>query len=321
MFLVYGFFEKRRNPWRKALYYEIITVMDAKVLVVGSLAFDVIFSIPHDFRQSIPLEDGRIRNFNASFVADGKKEFPGGTAGNIAYWLGTQHVSSAVFSAFGKDFWEKRYEQKLKKIGCTVRGNIGDHTAHAYLISDPLHQQLIIWQPNAYAINELQDLLDFYREEELKNFQCAIFAAGTPKSITKHLSEFRAHNPNATVIFDPGQMTPLFEKEGYWECCKKSDILIGNDIEFIHFKKWGIPEHITEIETRGELGVRLKKDGEEKNYPAEKVENVVETTGAGDAFRAGFIAGITKGHSFDEAIDLGTRLGARCTRLPSGQEE
>jgi hypothetical protein len=115
MFLVYGFFEKRRNPWRKALYYEIITVMDAKVLVVGSLAFDVIFSIPHDFRQSIPLEDGRIRNFNASFVADGKKEFPGGTAGNIAYWLGTQHVSSAVFLLLEKIFGKRDTNKNSKK--------------------------------------------------------------------------------------------------------------------------------------------------------------------------------------------------------------
>lgn len=297
-----------------------MTAMDAKVLVVGSLAFDVIFSIPHDFRKSIPLENGSIRNFNASFVADGKKEFPGGTAGNIAYWLGKQGVNSAVFSAFGKDFWDKGYEKKLNDLGCTVRGNIGDHTAHAYLISDPLHQQLIIWQPNAYEINEQQDIHDFYTEDELQHFEFAIFAAGTPNSITKHLLEFREKNPSANIIFDPGQVTPIFTKEQFETCCSHSNILVGNDIEYHHYTEWGIPKNIIQIETRGELGVRMKKNEEEKMFPAEKVENIVETTGAGDAFRAGLIAGLAKGNSYEEAILFGTKLGARCIQLPSGQE-
>ncbi len=196
--------------------------MDKKILVVGSIAFDVIFSIPHDFRQSIPVENGAIRNFNASFIADEKKEFHGGTAGNIAYWLGKENTPSAIFSAFGKDFWEKGYEKKLKDLGVIIRGNIGEYSAHAYLISDPLHQQLIIWQPNAYEGNAKQSLFDFYTDVELQTFEYAIFSAGTPLSIQKHISEFREKNTSAKVIFDPGQITPIMSQEIFYACCKKN---------------------------------------------------------------------------------------------------
>lgn len=174
--------------------------MSEKILVYGSLAFDVIFSIPHDFRQSIPLENGKIRNFNATYNANQKQEFPGGTAGNIAFWLGQQNQNSVVFSAWGKDFSQKNYRQKLEKLGVSFYGAEGDFTAHAYLVSDPLHQQLIIWQPNAYELNETQNLADYFSSNDLESVEYAIFSPGTPDSMLKHLQEFRTTNKSAKIF-------------------------------------------------------------------------------------------------------------------------
>lgn len=345
--------------------------MNSKTLVVGSLAFDIIFSIPGDFRKSIPLVNGEIRNFNATYVANEKKEFPGGTAGNIAFWLGQVSsgrdgdggkISSTIFSAWGKDISLKGYRQKLEKLGARLAGPEGEHTAHAYIVSDQLHQQLIIWQPNAYEKNETSSLTDFLSQEEISGFKYAIFSAGTPSSIEKHLKEFRAINSSAVVILDPGQISQFFTKEGFEKCCELSDILVGNNIEFQYYAGYGIPENIITIETLGALGADIKipvADGasETIHVDALKVENVVETTGAGDAFRAGVLASLAEDEALTEeganlaeegaltedsltadslpagslkvasltpaslkkAVEKGVLLGAECVKIPSAQ--
>jgi len=289
------------------------------IFIYGSIAFDIIFSINDDFRKSIPLIDGKIKNFNATYLAKEKKEFPGGTAGNIGFWLGQEKIGATIFSAWGKDFSQKKYQQKLENLGIKIVGYEGDFTANAYIISDPLHQQLTIWQPNTYEKKLELNLKNYFSDNELQKFQYAIFSAGTSDSITKHIQEFRKKNKQAKIIFDPGQVSQFFSKENFCTCLKNSDILIGNDVEFEYFKKFGIDDNLIQIETLGEKGIRLKKDGKEKFFQSKKVENVVETTGAGDAFRAGFLSVFFQKEDWDAAIKKGCELGAKCVKLSSAQ--
>jgi sugar/nucleoside kinase (ribokinase family) len=59
-------------------------------------------------------------------------------------------------------------------------------------------------------------------------------------------------------------------------------------------------------------------DGERVHRrPAPRV-SVLDTTGAGDAFNAGFLAARLAGRSLDEALRLGNHLGAASTRRAGG---
>jgi len=44
--------------------------------------------------------------------------------------------------------------------------------------------------------------------------------------------------------------------------------------------------------------------------PAEPINRVIDTTGAGDAFCAGVAMGLTYGKTMREAVEIGTRLAA-----------
>jgi len=69
------------------------------------------------------------------------------------------------------------------------------------------------------------------------------------------------------------------------------------------------------VVTLGDRGVLLVGDGAARRLPARAVR-AVDTTGAGDAFNAGFAAGLSAGLTDEEALDLGIRAGAFCvTRL------
>lgn len=73
--------------------------------------------------------------------------------------------------------------------------------------------------------------------------------------------------------------------------------------------------------TRSEKGSVIVSGGEVHEVPAEPVSKVVDTTGAGDLYAAGFLYGITHGHSLPEsgriagicAAEIISHIGARPT--------
>lgn len=291
----------------------------SSVLISGSLAFDIIFSVSDDFRQAVKVHAGEVRSFNATYVAGHKTEYPGGTAGNIAFWLGQAGVPSTIFSAWGQDLTDRGYRGKLEQLGVQLRGFEGMFSAHAYMVSDPLHQQLIIWQPNAYEMFEQIALDEYFTTVELEDITWAIFSPGSMASSSRQIKELRAVNQRVQIILDPGQMGRFWTKEAFQEACLAANILIGNDMEFVFFREWGIPEHLIQIETRGAAGVVVREAGQEWSRPAAPVQKVVESTGAGDGFRGGLLSVLAQGGSLAEAVDCGLQTAARVVELPSGQ--
>jgi sugar/nucleoside kinase (ribokinase family) len=67
----------------------------------------------------------------------------------------------------------------------------------------------------------------------------------------------------------------------------------------------------------GSAGSRIAARGIDVRAAAPKVR-AVDTTGAGDAFNAGFLAAVLRGADLHEALLLGNRIGALSTRRPGG---
>jgi adenosine kinase len=95
---------------------------------------------------------------------------------------------------------------------------------------------------------------------------------------------------------------PRLERADLATGCRGARILAGNDYEFgMMAEKLGIGEAelrrmvpIT-VMTRGEAGALLTVEHTEFEIPPAKPEAVVDPTGAGDAFRAGFVLGLKQG--------------------------
>jgi len=51
-----------------------------------------------------------------------------------------------------------------------------------------------------------------------------------------------------------------------------------------------------------------------KVYPVNKVDNIVDTNGAGDAFAGGFLGAFVAGKSIDESVEAGHKLGSMCVQ-------
>ena len=64
--------------------------------------------------------------------------------------------------------------------------------------------------------------------------------------------------------------------------------------------------------THGAAGAEAHKQGEHARVPAEPIDDVVDTTGAGDLFAAGFLAGQAQGRDLATSLRMGAICAAEC---------
>ena len=129
------------------------------------------------------------------------------------------------------------------------------------------------------------------------------------------------------TIFDPGQSLPVWDAAGLITAIGHSDLLIANDYEMaLIVDKTGIDEtgllqHTGAlITTLGEAGVRITTADTNTTIPCVPTDNVVDPTGAGDAFRGGLILGLTRNEGLERAAQIGSSCAHFVIQMPGTQE-
>jgi sugar/nucleoside kinase (ribokinase family) len=99
------------------------------------------------------------------------------------------------------------------------------------------------------------------------------------------------------------------------------DVLFANEEEITALMQSGdleaaiaevAPSVPTLVVTRAERGALAISKGERAEVPAEPVARVVDTTGAGDTFTSGFLAGRLQGRSLADSLTMGAICAAEC---------
>ena len=106
---------------------------------------------------------------------------------------------------------------------------------------------------------------------------------------------------NIPYLYDPAQQIPRLEAKGIKDGINGAEILIGNDYELAlinkktgYTKKEILKKTKILITTLGEKGSLIEKGSEKFEIGIAKVKNVIDPTGAGDSYIAGFLAGYIK---------------------------
>lgn len=121
-----------------------------------------------------------------------------------------------------------------------------------------------------------------------------------------------AHEAGVTVSLDCSWDDDVFARSDLTSLIKGLDVFLPNEAEFQQLAKLGcsVEDSCLCVIKLGAAGARATQSGQTTSCPATAV-NVIDTTGAGDAFNSGFINGWLTGMSVKECLELGNECGAR----------
>ncbi len=258
--------------------------------VYGHVNLDYIIHVP------------RLPRPNTSIQIKDEQQYFGGTGANVARLASSMSVITALSSFVGEDFPES-YRDALRSSDVDiseVRVVKRYNTPKVWIFSDPRGNQMAIVDqgPMKEAVR-LPLLLNTAMLSEWVHF-----CTGRPEYYAKVAR--KAAKAGKRISIDPAQeIHYVYKASTLRSMARYADMFFGNKQEVSKAAKMlnldgarGLLEKFeVVIETRGAKGSLVhEKDGTTK-LPAIRPRKVVDPTGAGDAYRAGFYAGLS--HSFD----------------------
>ncbi len=269
-----------------------------RIVVTGSLAYDYVMNFPGSFGDHILPE--KVHMLSVSFLLDSMRQMRGGVAGNIAYSLSLLGEKPLVVASVGGDFGE--YREWMESEGIDTSGVVeieDDFTASAFINTDQANNQIVAFYPGATAQSKDLSLEGL----SLGSDDLVIISPSDPKAMTSCAEECRSLG--IPFLFDPGKQTPQLDGAQILAGLEGASVLVGNDYEFAMMaQETGKSEEelissapLTVV-TRGEEGSTIYDDengSERLDIPAAPIEEVVDPTGAGDAYIAGLIFGLARG--------------------------
>ncbi|MCR4329617.1 MAG: carbohydrate kinase family protein [Candidatus Roizmanbacteria bacterium] len=286
------------------------------IVVSGSIAFDHIMNLKGKFADYI-LPD-QIHKLNVSFLMDTvKKEF-GGTGGNQAYSLALLGEHPHLLTTAGNDFTS--YNTYLQNVGVNtdqVEIQRAMPCAVGFAMTDLNDNQ--IWGFGSAASGEITKYKPdhFLHTFTDKKNLFVILAPQHQDAMIRWATYCRTNN--IRYMFDPAFQIPQISNTQLERAIAGAELLFGNDYElalissklklatlFDIFRKNAKTKVV--VKTLGPNGSIVYDLIHKKEYriPAVRIAKVVDPTGAGDAYRSGFITGYLNHRSLTRCGCMGS---------------
>ncbi len=253
------------------------------------------------------------------FVID-VKVAPGGSAANTIVGLSRLGIKTAFAGRVGKDEEGRFLLDSLKKEGVDVSGiRVSEgRSGCAIVFVDPEGNRAILVDPGVNDEVSFEEVRLRDKFIHMTSFVCRY--SNKPFEAQKKLASLN------TISLDPG--TLYAEREDIWSLIDKTRVFLPSKVEMRKITGSDYRKGAEKVIARGVEIVAVKL-GEKGCYvtdgkrgfkiPALNVR-VVDTTGAGDAFNAGFLYALLKGYDIETCGMAGNYVAARCIEKVGARE-
>lgn len=278
-----------------------------KIVVTGSIAYDYLMFFPGKFSDHLIPE--QLHNVSLSFLVDSMRRQQGGVAANIAYTIALLGGRPTVMATVGQDFVE--YRAWLESFGVdtsAIKVFEDDYCASFFVNTDQEQNQIASFYTGAMA--HAASLSFSYNAADT---DITIISPNDPAAMDAYVRECK--QLDIPYIYDPSQQTIRLTGEQLYEGLDGCLLLTVNEYELSMIQeKTGLRKaDILEkagglLLTKGRRGSEIAINGQVFEIPAVVPNQIVEPTGAGDAFRGGLLRGLQLGLPWE----IIGRLGALC---------
>ena len=301
------------------------------VLCIGNAIVDVIANATDDFLDAEGLVKGSMRLIDAEEAErlyshmGPAHEVSGGSAGNTAAGIAAFGGRAGFIGQVAPDQLGQFYRHDLTAAGVefiTPASDIGVPTARSMILVTPDgHRTMNTFLGAAQHLpasaldeEQIRSAKILYLEGYLWDPETPRYAMVRAIEVAREAGRKVAFTLSDTFCVDR-------HRDGFNELLDSGriDILFANQAEIEALA--GIP-HLesavaavkdkveTLVVTRSEDGALATRGGERADVPAEPIAKLVDTTGAGDLFAAGFLLGAARGQSLEQSLRLGAIAAA-----------
>lgn len=293
-----------------------------KEIITGSLGYDYIMNFPGRFADRIMPD--KIHNISLSFLADKLTKNLGGTAGNLAYTLKLLGADPVIVASAGYDFDDYRdflEKHELRQEGIHI---VTDEPCGSYhVITDRDDNQIGAYYTGATKYNKDLTLnprgwgaLTPGVEKAMEVVTFVVVGPNDPEAMKHFVKECR--EKKLAFMYDPAFQIDNMTPEELRFAIEGAEFLIGNDYEIALIEqKLGVsheelilmgPKAI--VTTLGAKGSIIETRHEAIHIKSAKPKNISDPTGAGDAYRGGFLAGYLNGFDLETCGRVGSVAAA-----------
>ena len=294
-----------------------------QIAITGSIATDHLMTFPGRFADSLVVE--QLDKISLSFLVEELEVRRGGVAANIAFGMANLGLRPLLVGAVGSDF--DGYRAWLERHGVDCGGvTVSElrHTARFICTTDADQAQIASFY--AGAMSEAREIELAPLAARLGGLDLVVVGANDPEAMLRHTEECRsrgyafAADPSQQLAFADGPFIRRLVEGATW--------LFSNEYEASLTEQktgWSSDDILKRVGTRvttlGSRGVRIERLGEPVvEVPVANELRIADPTGVGDAFRAGFLAGLSWGLPPRRCAEVGSMLATYVIETVGTQE-
>ena len=272
------------------------------------------------FAESLVTE--QLDRVSLSFLVEDLQIRRGGIAPNICFGLAALGLDPLLVGSVGEDFGD--YRAWLERHGVQtwpVRVSETQHTARFICTTDSVNAQIGSFYTGAMAEArqiELQPIA-----ERAGSLDLVVISPNDPEAMQRHTDECRIRRFD--FVADPSQQMAWLDGPHIKRLIDGATYLFSNDCLITQKTGWSHDEIVERVAvrviTRGTAGSSVEVAGEPRlDVPIAREVARVDPTGVGDAYRAGFLAGLAWQLPLERCAQLGSLLASYAIEVVGTQE-